>query len=127
MGRLNRRRPMAPGFSRETTPLCGTLGVRDRYRTASDAFPTRRCLSPHPCGSPGGLAHLGVIFYANKKQKNQNNDVAELQGGTLTNLVQRQAKTRNKYLHEVVHLRALALLQRFFQSGFGEGEFAVTC
>ncbi|TAI82018.1 hypothetical protein EG333_19390 [Pectobacterium versatile] len=33
-------------------------------RTTSDAFPTRRWLSRHPCRSSGGHVRLCVILYA---------------------------------------------------------------
>ncbi|ADM99244.1 hypothetical protein Dda3937_04356 [Dickeya dadantii 3937] len=35
-------------------------------RAARDALPARHGLSPHPCGSPGEVAHLSTVFDAKK-------------------------------------------------------------
>ncbi|MCZ0798638.1 hypothetical protein, partial [Dickeya solani] len=35
-------------------------------RAARDVLPARHGLSPHPCGSPGEVAHLSTVFDAGK-------------------------------------------------------------
>ncbi|PWC22432.1 hypothetical protein DDT52_04090 [Brenneria roseae subsp. roseae] len=70
-GALNRRCSLTSGFWRKLCRYAASSAFATAVRAASDAFQTRHWLSPRPCGSPGGHAHLSTIFYAGKDKTSE--------------------------------------------------------
>ncbi|MGM3173621.1 hypothetical protein [Dickeya lacustris] len=88
-------------------------------RAARDVFPTRHGLSPHPCGSPGEVAHLSTVFDAEKRRRpGLNTFVSRLAAAgfiCVSSAIVKSADSRITTLDILRNVRAFFLL-KFFNS-----------